>query len=165
MKRTIWIIPLVVLALALSSCGNSNQSASQTNQNQQKSTTPPTQQAPTAQAEAGSNAAIFQEAMAGVETKVEKFYDGIPVPEKATIQTQRDEKVECITSMNVADTIKWFKDKYTSLGLIEVEKLTKESENSATLYWGGYPTGEAVIVKILKITPSSSKITIYVKNP
>jgi len=169
MKKKAWIIILIALALALAACGEKATEApveqpQPEQQQQQPAAAPTSSQSNTGSPASDETSATFHAAMEGVETTVERFFDGIPVPDDASIQTRRDEKVELITTMTVAEATQWYRDTFTSLGLIEVEELTKESEFSTTTYWGGYPNGQAIIVKVSKLSPSSSKVTVYFKD-
>lgn len=171
MKKIFWITALIVLTITLTACGGSKQTAAPSTKQPAESQPQPTSQPPpeatkeTGEAPASDDpSAIFHAAMEGVETNVERFFEGIPVPEDASIQTKRDEKVEFITSSNVAEVTQWYRDTFTSLGLVEIEQLAKESEFSTTTYWGGYPNGQAIIVKAKKLSATSSKVTVFFKD-
>lgn len=167
MKKMLWITTLVIVAAFITACGGGQPTEAPTEAPQVQPTTAPTQaeaqpaeEEQPAQPASDDPAAIFKAAMAGVQTNVEPFFEGVPLPEGATIQFTREDRVEFITTLTVAEATQWYRDTFTSLGLIEVTELTKEADFGSTTYWGGYPDGRAIIVKITRQTPASTKVVV-----
>jgi hypothetical protein len=115
--------------------------------------------------DADSNEAIYYAAMEGVETDVEKFFEGIPVPEDGSIQMGDMTKVDFITSMTIDECVQFYRTTFPELGLVEIEELSNVTDYGATLVFGGYPTGEAIWVKVNELSPTSRKIKVRLVDP
>lgn len=163
---------VIVLALLVSACGGSSEpqvpaptdvvveEQVQEEPADQEPTEPPAAE----EADPDSPAAIFAAALEGKEPDVERFFEGVPVPEDATIQILEDYRVEFVSGMDVTTSSQWYRDTFTGLGLIEVEGLGFESENAATSYWAGYPDGRAIKVFVRKLSSASSEVKVVFED-
>jgi hypothetical protein len=182
MRKEIWIlISVIVLSLLVTACGGNEPTAEPTAPPQPVKVEPtkaapaeteeeveqepaegeqPAQQEPTGD----DPASIIKSAMAGVETDVKLFLEGIPVPDDAIIQSASDDKVEFLTSVDVSGSVEYFKQTYTALGLIEIEQLTETTEKFGTMYFGGYPDGRVIKIKFRRITPTSTEVKVLFED-
>jgi hypothetical protein len=179
MKRSIWIICLVLsLGLVLSACQSAPAEPAPAEEEpaeveQEQAEPEQEDQAEESAAEessgeepdADSNEAIYYAAMEGVETDVEKFFEGIPVPEDGSIQMGDSTKVDFITSMTIEECVQFYRTTFPELGLVEIEELSNVTDYGATLVFGGYPTGEAIWVKVNELSPTSRKIKVRLVDP
>jgi hypothetical protein len=174
MKRNIWIFCLVLsLGLVLSACQSApaepapaEEEPAEVEQEQEEQAEQPTaEESSQEEPEADSNEAIYYAAMEGVETDVEKFFEGIPVPEDGSIQMGDSTKVDFITSMTIEECVQFYRTTFPELGLVEIEELSNVTDYGATLVFGGYPTGEAIWVKVNELSPTSRKIKVRLVDP
>jgi hypothetical protein len=178
MRKILWIAGVfLILSISMAACGGQETPAPPT----AAPTQPPAQTQPTAQPTAApaqgesesetesesegeavemSPSEIFSTAMQGVETNVERFLEGFPMPEGAAITIIQPERVEFIQGFDVPTSIEWARDTYTGLGLIEIPELGFETENSASMWFGGYPTGQAIQIRIQRVTDGTSTFRI-----
>jgi len=168
MKRTIWIALFILsLAALLAACGGGQAAPSNAQQAEagksESAASPPT--AEPKKLPPDSPGAIFQQAMAGVETDVKPFIEGIPTPDRGTTSIATDERLEFITTMSLEEAAQFYRDTFTQLGLIEIEELTEESEFSIRLVFGGYPGGKAVRVSVVPVSKMSNTIKVNILNP
>ena len=108
---------------------------------------------------------IFQAAMAGVETDAKQFLDIIPVPDDGSISMEDATRMDFITSLTIEECVQFYRDTFPALGLIEIEELTKLTDYSATLVFGGYPNGKAIRVKVSNLSQISRNILIHILDP
>ena len=157
MNKHHWIALLVLsVALILAGC----QSA-------------PEEAAPAAEVEVGaavdlpadSPGGIFQAAMAGVETKVSIFFEGIPVPEEGSISMEDNARMDFITSLTVEECVEFYRTTFPELGLIEIEELAKSTDFGATLVFGGYPQGKAIQIKVSRFSDTARNIKVFILDP
>ncbi len=168
MKRTIWIALLTLsLAALLAACGG-GQAAPSDAQQQADSSKNDAASLPTAEPKElppDSPGAIFQQAMAGVETDVMPFIEGIPTPDQGTTSIATSERLEFITTLSIEEAAQFYRDTFTQLGLVEIEELTEESEFSIRMVFGGYPGGKAVRVSVVPVSKMSNTIKVNILNP
>ncbi len=181
MRKTLWITGTVlILAISLAACGGQatpaptavppTEAPAQVEPTAEPTSPPAEAEEPVAEseteaeteaeAEEESPAVIFARAMEGVQTDVQRFTDGFPMPESAAITIIEAHRVEFIWSGTVPDGIAWAKEAYAEVGLIEVPELGYESDNSASFWYGGYPTGEAIRIRIQRVTDSTTTFKI-----
>ncbi len=180
MKRNIWIFCLVLsLALVLSACQSAPAEPAPAEEEpaevEQEEAEEPEQEDNAEQSaaeessgeepDADSNEAIYYAAMEGVETDVEKFFDGIPVPEDGSVQMGDMTKMDFVTSISIEECVEFYRTTFPELGLVEIEELGTMTDFGATLVYGGYPTGEAIWVKVSELSPTSRKIQIRLVDP
>jgi glucose/arabinose dehydrogenase len=184
-KKLILVTAVLGLALALTACGGGSSPAQPEAQQpapQQATTQQPA--APTQPAEEAAEASeppaaeaaeqpavdsddpetVIKAVMEGVTTDVKIFLEGIPVPENGTVQLQSDDKVEFLTQDDVATAAEYYRQTFTSLGLIEIGQLTEITESFGTMYFGGYPDGRAIKIKFRRITPSSTEVKVHFQD-
>ena len=172
MKRTIWIVSLILsIALALSACKGGEDTAAQPSAPEEDTAAAPAE-APAESAPAAveelppdSPGAIFQAAMAGVETDVKPFFDGIPVPEKGSISMSDDNRLDFVTSLTLEEGAQFYRDTFTALGLIEIEELTTQTDFNITMVFGGYPGGKAIKVTVKRLSNVSRNIQVSIVDP
>lgn len=178
MRKILWITGIfLILSISMAACGGQETPAPPA----EAPTQPPAQSQPTTQpttapeqaesegesageiegeAEEMSPSEIYAAAMQGVETDVERFFEGFPMPEGAAITIIQPERLELIHGFDVPTSIEWARETYTGLGLIEIPDLGYETENSASLWFGGYPTGQAIQIRIQRVTDKTSTFRI-----
>ena len=179
MKRITWVICLVFsLALVLSACQSApaepapaeeepaevEQEQAEPEQEDQEDE-PGAEESSQEEPDADSNEATYYAAMEGIETDVEKFFDGIPVPEDGSVQMGDMTKVDFITSMTIDECVQFYRTTFPELGLVEIEELSKSTDFGATLVYGGYPTDEAIWVKVNELSSTSREIKVRLVNP
>ncbi len=182
MRKLLWIAGIfLILSTALAACGGQptpvptavppTQPAAQEEAEPVEPTSPPEEaeaegetqeEAEPAQEEAEEESpeVIFARAMEGVQTNVERFIDGFPMPEGAAITIVEPDRLEMIQGYDIPTSIDWARETYTNLGLIEIPELGYETENSASLWFGGYPTGQAIHIRIQRVTDTTTTFKI-----
>ncbi len=165
MKKFLWIA-LIGLSMTLAQIACKT-AAEREAERTQEAAEPAQAAEPTAVADlpADTPGGIFQAAMAGVETDVEQFLEGIPVPESGSVSMEEATRVDFITSMTIDECVQFYRDTFPALGLIEIEELGKISEYGATLVYGGYPNGKAVRVKVSILSDTSRTIQVHLLDP
>ncbi len=157
MKKYRWSVLLILsLSLVLASC----QSAPE-----ETAPAPEVEEAPAMELPADSPGGIFQAAMAGVETNVSIFFEGIPVPEEGSISMADDTRMDFITALTIEECVDFYRKTFPELGMIEIEELAKSTEFSATLVFGGYPKGKAIEVKVSRFSETARNIKVNIMDP
>ena len=172
MKKSIALIVLtIVLAISVAACGGSAEPPAPEPTDvvveepaQQEPAAPSPTKAPAADLDPESPAGKFAAALEGKDTNVELFFEGIPLPDDATPSILEDYRAEFITQLDVAGATQWYRDTFTGLGLIEVDGLGFESENSTTTYWAGYPNGQAIKVSARRLSSATSEVKVIFED-
>lgn len=157
MKRKSWIVLLILsVSLILAGC----QSAPE-----EVAPAPEVAEVPAVELPADTPGGIYQAAMAGVETDVKLFFEGIPVPDEGSISMEDDTRMDFITALTIEESIAFYRETFPALGLIEIEELAKTTDFSATLVFGGYPTGNAIQIKISRFSDTARNIKVFILDP
>ncbi|MBC8505869.1 MAG: hypothetical protein ISR58_03510 [Anaerolineales bacterium] len=171
MKKYIWIA-LIILSVALAqiACKTAAEREAERSQEAAESAEVAEQAEEVVEEEpvelpADTRGGIFQAAMAGIETDVKLFLEGIPVPEDGSISMEDISRMDFITSMTIDECAQFYRDTFSGLGLIEVEELGAKTDFSETLIFGGYPKGKAIRVKISNLSQFSRNIKIHILEP
>ncbi len=114
---------------------------------------------------ADSPAGIFQEAMAGIETDVLPFIEGIPVPDDGSVSMEDATRMDFVTSLEIDECAQFYRDTFAELGLLEIEELGAKTDFSETVIFGGYPQGKAIRVKISNLSQFSRNIKVHILDP
>ncbi len=168
MKRISWIALSISVALILAGCGSTAEETPSVPEVVQEAPASVEADEPTVEAAAlpdDSPGAIFMAAMAGVQTDVKPFLEGIPVPEDGSVSMEDSDRMDFITSMTIEACAQFYRDTFPALGLVEIEELSIESDFGATLIFGGYPDGKAIRVKVSNLSQISRNIKIHILDP
>ncbi len=168
MKKFIWIA-LIILSIALAqiACKTAAEREAERDQEAAEAAAPAeaAEPAEVVELDADTPGGIFQATMAGVETEVMQFLDGIPVPDSGSVSMEDNARVDFITSMTIEECVEYYRDTFPALGLIEIEELTKISDYGATIIYGGYPHGKAIRVKVSILSDTSRTIQVHILDP
>ena len=177
MKKIIWIA-LIILSLALAQIAcktaaerqaeSTQEAAEAAKANQPAEASEPAEavvEAEVVELPADTPGGIFQEAMAGIETDVKQFLEGIPVPDDGSVSMEDATRMDFITSMTIDECAQFYRDTFAELGLIEIEELNAKTDFSETLIFGGYPNGKAIRVKISNLSQFSRNIKLHILEP
>lgn len=157
MKKNSWLVfSILSISIIVAGCQSTPEEAAPA---------PEVEEVPAVELPADSPGGIFQAAMAGVETNVSIFFDGIPVPEEGSISMADDTRMDFITPLTIEECVDFYRTTFPELGLIEIEELAKSTEFSATLVFGGYPKGKAIEIKVSRFSDTARNIKVNIIDP
>lgn len=157
MNKHHWIALLIMsIALILAACQSTPE---------EPASVPEVEEAPAMELPADSPGGIFQTAMAGVETDVKIFLEGIPKPDEGAVSMEDATRMDFVTPLSIEESAKYYRETFSSLGLIEIEELAKDTDFSSTLVFGGYPGGKAIQVKISRFSDTARNIKVFILDP
>ena len=74
-------------------------------------------------------------------------------------------RMDFVTPLSIEESAQYYRETFSSLGLIEIEELAKDTDFSSTLVFGGYPGGKAIQVKISRFSDTARNIKIFILDP